>query len=167
MLTTLQDSQLRVLSELDRPFAVMSVGMPGSGKSEYCRYLGQLLVGSSVIDIGAIRSDLDYSLPNAERNRMAWDKTHQSIARQMAIGNLAIVVLTNATKEQRRLNTEKIRSLGALSVVGLYIRMNSIQTAFARKPNAPRRLISSMYNQLKDHPPTLQDGFDALIEIQS
>ncbi len=154
---------------------ILLIGLPGSGKSTLTQQLlaqdPQLLL----ISTDAIRSQLF----GDEALQGPWLLIWQEVQRQFrhAVGQIlrmsAPAAIYDATNAQRRHRREVIvlaRNAGFTQITGLWLD-TPVWLCLARNRQRDRQVseavIFRMHRQLRDAPPTLQEGLDRLIRHRS
>lgn len=147
------------------------IGLPGSGKSTLAAQLAQEQC-QSVISTDRIREQLfgDESIQGD------WNLIQQEVQRQLrqAIWEIqqgriggTIYDATNVRRRDRRRFLLRIRSLGFTHLTGIWVD-TPLALCLERNQNRSRQVppavILRMHRQLTDTPPTLQEGFDRLIQ---
>ncbi|MCU0667121.1 MAG: hypothetical protein MUF85_00690 [Patescibacteria group bacterium] len=161
------DPRFDDILKLPRPLAITTIGLPGTGRTELALSLSDLLIKSEVVDMGEVRSRLCRAHQGSRLNKQTWEVAFGDVARIMDLGKIAILVTSNTGPEQRRININKLRELGAITVVGYYLMVHSPEEAYQRKPRSNKDRLRKMYGSLSTHPPSVKDGFDILVELDA
>lgn len=142
---------------------ILLIGLPGSGKS----YLAQKLLEPQrqLVSTDAIR----YQLFGNEAIQGPWLLIWQEVQRQFqqaASAGEAIYDATNAVRRHRREVIALARATGFTQIIGLWVD-TPVWLCLARnrrrQRQVPEDVIFRMHRQLKDAPPSLQEGLDRLI----
>jgi predicted kinase len=159
-----------ILSVSQTPLTLM-IGLPGSGKSTLAAQLAQESQ-QWVISTDQIREQLFGN----EAIQGDWNLIQREVQRQFrqAIGAIrqgrlqgAIYDATNVRRRDRRRFLQQVRSIGFNSITGFWV-----DTPFAlclernqnRSRQVPPEVILRMHRQLVGAPPSLEEGFDRLIQ---
>lgn len=142
---------------------ILLIGLPGSGKS----YLAQQLLLEApqrqLISTDAIR----YQLFGNEAIQGPWLLIWREVQRQFqqAVGQV-IYDATNAQRRHRREVITLARAAGFTHITGLWVD-TPVWLCLARnrrrQRQVPEDVILRMHRQLRDAPPTLQEGLDRLV----
>jgi predicted kinase len=154
----------------DLPLTLM-IGLPGSGKSTLAAQLAQE-TPQLVISTDQIREQLfgDESIQGD------WHLIQREVQRQFrqAIGAIlqgklqgAIYDATNVRRRDRRRFLLQIRAIGFTHITGLWLD-TPLALCLERNQNrsrqVPPEVILRMHRQLAGAPPSLEEGFDRLIQ---
>lgn len=149
---------------------ILLIGLPGSGKSTLAKKLVAECPQMHLVSTDAIRGQLFGS----EAIQGSWLLIWQEIERQLQQAVVdQKVVLFDATNAQRRHRRELIalaRDLGFTHITGVWIK-TPVWLCLARNKKrlrqVPEDVIFRMHRQLRDAPPTLEEGLDYLITHES
>lgn len=149
---------------------ILIIGLPGSGKSFIAQRLSQGSHFRRWVSTDRIRQRLfgDESVqgPWLQIWAQVCGELQQAVADQVNV----IYDATNAQRRRRRDLIAQVRGFGFQSVGGLWVN-TSLEVCLARNERRSRQVpqgaILQMYRQLTDAPPSLNDGFDRLLEIQN
>lgn len=154
---------------------ILLIGLPGSGKSSLAQ---QLLVEEprrQLISTDAIRSQLFGDEAVQGSWLLVWHEVQRQFQRAVvqnsrAAAKEAIYDATNAQRRHRREVIALARATGFTHITGLRLD-TPVWLCLARNKKRDRRVpedvIFRMHRQLRDAPPTLQEGLDCLIHYAS
>lgn len=157
------------ITDLESPSAIMMIGIPGSGKSYLARNLGQLL-DVPVLSLDAIREELTGSVESQAMNPEARGLLNLRAHRLLEAGSSVVLDNTHAFYEQRIQSIEICRELGAASVAGVFVDTRYSVAASRnrlRKRHVPEDVIQTMHGALRSKRPSVDDGFDLLVEVRN
>ena len=145
---------------------ILLIGLPCSGKSTLAKQLLTECSQMRLISTDAIRGQLFGS----EAIQGAWPLIWQEIERQFQQAiNLDQGVIFDATNTQRKNRREVItlaRDFGLTHITGIWLR-TPIWLCLARNQRrirqVPEDIIFRMHRQIRDAPPSLEEGIDELI----
>lgn len=153
----------------EQPFALMSIGIPGSGKSTFLREHANAL-GGLYLNTDAIRGELTGDEGDQSVNSEAWDILYDRASDALYEGTSAIVDATHLNPEQRSKDIRLYRTVGAKSVIGLLFTID-FATAWERVQTRERTIpypdMKRMHNALLKHPPIVDEGFDQIMRIDT
>ena len=151
---------------------ILLIGLPGSGKSSLAQQLLAEDSQSPLISTDAIRSQLF----GDEAIQGAWLLVWREVQRQFqqavvqiscAAARRAIYDATNTQRRHRREVIALARATGFTHVTGLWLN-TPVWLCLARNRRrdrlVPEDVIFRMHRQLRDAPPSLQEGLDCLID---
>ena len=154
---------------------ILLIGLPGSGKSTLTQQLLAQDPRRLLISTDAIRSQLF----GDEAIQGSWLLIWQEVQCQFrhAVGQIvqmsaqsAIYDATNAQRRHRREVIALARNVGFTHITGLWLD-TPVWLCLARNRQrdrqVPEAVIFRMHRQLRDAPPTLQEGLDCLIRHHS
>lgn len=145
-------------------FAVVAIGIPGSGKTTVLRPLAERY-GLAYISRDDIRKEFfDDSIAQADKERV-WAEANRRTNEALNNGQPAVLDSTFAQKSKREDIIAFLRNAGAEKVIGLYFE-TPLETAKQRNQNRDAvvkdDVLEDMYRELAASPPCLADGFDVL-----
>jgi len=149
---------------------ILMIGLPGSGKSFLAQKLAEGDPSYRRISTDAIRGQLFGDEAFQGPWLKIWSRVREQFQEAIAHDAVAIYDATNARRRNRRDAIREVRRMGFESVSGLWV--NSplelcLDRNRKRSRRVPEAIVLKMHRQLTDAPPTLQDGFDRLIELGS
>lgn len=148
------------------PQFILLIGLPGSGKSTLAKRLLTESPWRQVISTDAIRGQLFGN----QAFQGSWLLISREIQRQfqqaVAAGATTIYDATNAQRRHRREVIALAYEVGFTHITGVWVR-TPVWLCLARNKQRERKVpedvIFRMYRQLRDAPPSLEEGFDNLI----
>ncbi len=155
------------LGELETPFVVMGVGIPGSGKTTVLSELaGDFDIARICPD--DIREEISGNAADQSVNAQAWEEAYDRVKDELAGGNSVIIDATHAEAWRRPQTVEMYRSFGAVTVAAVFI---DVPVEIAKERNTgrdrvvPDYAIEKMAKALESEPVSLKEGFDVVIVI--
>ena len=146
---------------------VMSIGIPGSGKTTVLRKLAEDHALAYICP-DDIREELTGAMTDHSRDREAWDLARARLDAALAAGKSVVV---DATFTHPRTRAEFVRYVRSLAPERLYVLVFDVPLAVAKERNALRtRVVSDeqlemRHRLLSETPPSLAEGFDALYTL--
>lgn len=156
-------------SGFETPFALMSVGIPGSGKSTFLQANAEKL-GAVYLNTDIIRGELTGDEGDQSVNSQAWQLLYDRASGALYEGESVIIDATHLNPEQRMKGIRLYRKVGAQAVIGLVFVVSfgvAWERVQARKRTIPYPAMRRMHNTFLKHPPTLDEGFDKLMWIDT
>ncbi|MEA5580619.1 AAA family ATPase [Nodularia harveyana UHCC-0300] len=142
------------------------IGMPGSGKSTLAQQLVTQCPPMHLISTDAIRGQLFGSEATQGPWLLIWREIERQFKQTVAAKQTTIFDATNAQRRKRREIIALAREVGFTKIIGLWVR-TPVWLCLARNQQrqrqVPQEIIWRMYRQLRDAPPTLEEGIDKLI----
>jgi predicted kinase len=145
---------------------LLLIGLPGSGKSTLAKQLLTECPQMQLISTDAIRGQLF----GCQATQGPWPLIWREIETQFQQATTAeiptIFDATNAQRRHRRDIIELARELGFTHITGLWVK-TPVWLCLARNKKrerqVPEDVILRMHRQLRDAPPSLEDGLDEII----
>jgi predicted kinase len=142
------------------------IGLPGSGKSTLAQKLVTECPQMQVISTDAIRGRLFGSEATQGPWLLIWREIEQQFQQALARQQTTIFDATNAQRRQRREVITLAREVGFTHITGLWV-TTPVWLCLARNQKrqrqVPQEVILRMHRQLRDAPPSLEEGIDDLI----
>lgn len=142
------------------------IGLPGSGKSTLAKQLVTECPQMQLISTDAIRGQLFGSEATQGPWLLIWREIERQFQLAVATGRTTIFDATNAQRRQRREIITLAREVGFTHITGLWVR-TPVWLCLARNQKrqrqVPQDVIWRMYRQLRDAPPSLEEGIEHLI----
>jgi predicted kinase len=145
---------------------LLLIGLPGSGKSTLAKQLLKESPQMQLISTDAIRGQLFGS----ESIQGSWFLIWQEVERLFQQATYAdidtIFDATNAQRKNRREVIELAREMGFTHITGLWVRTPvwlCLTRNKKRDRQVPEEVILRMHRQLRDAPPTLDEGLDEIL----
>ncbi len=147
---------------------ILLIGLPGSGKSTLAKQLLIECPQMQLISTDAIRGQLFGS----EAIQGSWLLIWQELARQLQqaiIEDKAVIFdATNAQRKNRREVITLARDCGFSYIMGVWVK-TPVWLCLARNQKrirqVPEEIILRMHRQIRDAPPSLEEGIDELISF--
>lgn len=144
---------------------VMSIGIPGSGKTTYLKDLADKYNALYVCPDDN-RQLLSGSASNQSVNAEAWELAYYEIGHGLYQGSDVIIDATNTKTIDRKQLIQHCR-VAAGMIIGVWfvtpldicLERNSMRSRVV-----PEHAIIRMYEQLIDNPPDEKEGFDILLK---
>lgn len=168
-----------IIDEMDKPFALLSVGIPGSGKSSYLKPLATELE-HLYINPDTIRHAMTGSDAAQHANQQVWDKAYTHSEIYLQHGGSIIFDATFARQNERQQAVNRLKEYGAATVIAayfpLYPDLAYQRTQQRAKQSAdlgleqrvvPLHAIERMNRMIRQYPPVQADGFDAVVQMQT
>ncbi|MBW4676831.1 MAG: AAA family ATPase [Desmonostoc geniculatum HA4340-LM1] len=145
---------------------LLLIGLPGSGKSTLAKQLLAECPQMQLISTDAIRGQLFGSEAIQGSWLLIWQEVERQFQRAISTGNTAIFDATNAQRRHRREAISLARDFGFSHITGIWVNM-PVWLCLARNKRrsrqVPEEIILRMHRQLRDAPPSLEEGLDSLI----
>ena len=149
---------------------LLLIGLPGSGKSTLAKKLLTECPQWQLISTDVIRGQLFGN----EAIQGSWLLICTEIHRQFQLachkGSTTIYDATNAQRHHRREVIALARELGFAEITGVWVRTpvcRCLARNKRRERQVPEDVILRMHRQLRDAPPSLEEGLDHLICLSS
>lgn len=117
-----------------------------------------------------IRQELTGDATNHTNEVQVWETVHSRLIETL-MNNMGVIVDATYSKiRDRRKLIELCKQNGAKEIIGYWFNP-PLETCIIRNAKrqrvVPEDVIVKMHNRLKLHPPTKQEGFSEIIEINS
>jgi predicted kinase len=147
---------------------LLLIGLPGSGKSTLAKQLQATSPQMQLISTDAIRGQLFGSEAIQGPWLLIWRELQRQFQQAIASNHNVIFDATNAQRQNRREVITLVRDCGFQEITGIWVR-TPVWLCLARNKQrsrqVPEEIILRMYRQLRDAPPSLQEGLDQLIHF--
>ncbi|QLE58480.1 AAA family ATPase [Nostoc sp. TCL26-01] len=144
------------------------IGLPGSGKSTLAKQLVTECPQMELISTDAIRGQLFGSEATQGAWLLIWQEIERRFQQAVLTEKIAVLDATNAQRSQRREMLTLARNSGFTYITGIWVR-TPVWLCLARNKKrlrqVPEEVILRMHRQLRDAPPSLEDGLDNLIDV--
>lgn len=145
---------------------VILVGPPGCGKSTYAKDLAMSDNNWVIVSPDDIRSEVTGDAGDQTQNTLVFSKVYKDIIESLNRGFNVIYDATNCRSAYRHKildlvdgHTNKIVCVVFTTSISDCLRHNA-----QRDRNVPENVIERMYFTLKKHPPTIFEGYDAIVK---
>nr|WP_044500935.1 AAA family ATPase [Nostoc sp. PCC 7107] len=147
---------------------ILLIGLPGSGKSTVAKQLIAECPQMQLISTDAIRGQLFGDEIIQGPWFLVWQEVERQLQQTVAANQSAVFDATNAQRSHRRELIACTRDLGFTQIVGIWM-TTPVWLCLARNKRRDRRVpeevILRMHRQLRDAPPSVEEGLDDLIKI--
>lgn len=145
---------------------ILLIGLPGSGKSTLAKQLLTECPQMQLISTDAIRGQLFGSEATQGSWLLIWRELERQFQQAVTSGIPTIFDATNAQRKNRRELIELARDLGFMQITAIWVKtpvwMCLVRNQ-KRDRQVPEEIILRMHRQLRDAPPSLEEGLDRLI----
>ena len=145
---------------------ILLIGLPGSGKSTLAQRLLAESPCQQLISTDTIRRQLFGDEAIQGPWLLVWREVQRQFQQAVTSTQAAIYDATNAQRRHRREVIALARATGFTHITGLWLDTPiwlSLARNKKRSRQVPEDVIFRMHRQLRDAPPTLQEGLDRLI----
>jgi predicted kinase len=147
---------------------ILLIGLPGSGKSTLAKELLAECPQMALISTDAIRGQLFGSQAVQGPWVLIWREIERQFQQAISTTNQAIFDATNAQRRHRREIIALARDLGFTQIKAIWVD-TPVWLCLARNKKrsrqVPEEIILRMHRQLRDAPPSLEEGIDSLIRL--
>jgi predicted kinase len=145
---------------------ILLIGLPGSGKSTLAKQLLTECSQMQLISTDAIREQLFGSEAIQGAWPLIWREIEGQFQQAITLDKGVIFDATNAQRKNRRAVITLARDFGLTHITGIWLR-TPIWLCLARNHRrirqVPEDIIFRMHRQIRDAPPSLEEGIDELI----
>jgi predicted kinase len=172
LLLTTDNSQLttqhRLNAELPLTKLILLIGLPGSGKSTLAKQLMAQCPQMQLISTDAIRGQLFGSEAIQGSWLLIWREIERQLQEAISTGKTVIFDATNAQRRHRREVITLARNLGFTHITAVWVQ-TPVWLCLARNQKrdriVPEDIILRMHRQLRDAPPSLEEGLDQILPL--
>ena len=147
---------------------LLLIGLPGSGKSTLAKQLLTQCPQMQLISTDAIRGQLFGSETIQGPWLLIWRELERQFQQAITADQGVIFDATNAQRKNRREVITLARDCGFRHLTGIWVR-TPVWLCLARNQRrirqVPEDIILRMHRQLRDAPPSLEEGIDELISF--
>ncbi|MDZ7956677.1 MAG: AAA family ATPase [Aulosira sp. DedQUE10] len=144
------------------------IGLPGSGKSTWARKLLAECPQMQLISTDGIRGQLFGNEAIQGHWLLIWREIRRQLQQATSLGKTVIYDATNAPRRQRRKLIALAREFGFAHITGLWADTPvwlCLSRNQKRNRQVPEEVIFKMHRQLRDAPPSVEEGLDCLIRL--
>jgi predicted kinase len=149
---------------------IILIGLPGSGKSTLATQLLTECPQMQLISTDAIRGQLFGSEAIQGPWLLIWRELERQLQQAITADQEVIFDATNAQRKNRREVITLARDYGFSYIMGVWVK-TPVWLCLARNQKrmrqVPQDIILRMHRQLKDAPPSVEEGMDELILFSS
>ena len=161
--------ELGDIRTLKKPWVVVMVGAPGSGKSTIAATIAASY-GAVVLSADDMRERITGDAGNKTVNHEAWEMVYAEAKLLLARGGCVVLDGTHARRSERKRTVAMCKDWGAAAVVAMCVH-TSLRTAVlrntARSRQVPERAIAMIHAVIQQAPPTQSEGFTAVVYIDN
>lgn len=149
------------------PIAIIAIGIPGSGKTTVLKPLAATY-GLTYINRDDIREEILGDARDQSQNKAVWEEANRRTAASLERGTGVLLDATFAESWKRKDMISFLHEAGASPIIGV---VAAVPLALAKERNAardrivPDEVLESMHEKITKEPPTLEEGFDAIIGL--
>lgn len=146
---------------------ILGIGIPGSGKTTALKPFAEKNT-YSYISPDEIREELTGSMADQSKNSEVWAESYKRVADALSAGETVVFDATFARDSERKSFISFAREHGAEKVQGVYAKVPfevASERNSLRDRVVPSHAMARMNDMIGDNPPSLDDGFDSLFEI--
>ncbi|MBW4559840.1 MAG: AAA family ATPase [Mojavia pulchra JT2-VF2] len=150
------------------PQLLLLIGLPGSGKTTLAKKLQAECPQMQVISTDVIRGQLFGNEAIQGPWLLIWRAIQEELQQVLAAGKTAIYDATNVQRRHRREIITLARDLGFTHITGIWANTPvwlCLTRNKRRSRQVPEDVIWRMHRQLRDAPPSLEEGLDCLIRF--
>lgn len=153
-----------IVDQLEKPFVVMPIGIPGSGKSTAMTALAESL---DIVRVSPddIREELTGNASDQSKNAQVWQLTHEKVCGELGQKRSVIVDATHVNKEQRKEALSLYKKFGMSAAIAIVF---DIDPAIAKAQNrsrerfVPEHVLDRMHASMQKYPVQRSEGFDLI-----
>lgn len=146
---------------------IMGIGIPGSGKTTLLKAFAEKY-NYIYICPDDIRAELAGDAADQSKDKEVWEKTYERVSQVIDTNISAVVDATFANEVYRQKFLDFIKEKGVSKIEGVYV---NTPLEIAKERNAqrerqvPEEIIDMMSESITEHPPEMEEGFDALFVL--
>lgn len=145
----------------------MLVGPPGSGKSTLAEQIRTEQMNFEIVCPDDIRKELTGDASDQDHNTEVFTKVYGRISMCLNEGSNVIYDATNCRSTYRYKIIDVARKAGCKKIICICMTApigECLEWNRNRDRVVPEKVIENMYFALRKHPPTIFEGFDAVIK---
>jgi predicted kinase len=148
---------------------ILLIGLPGSGKSTLAKQLLTECPQMRLISTDVIRGQL-FGLETIQGPwLLIWREMERQLQQAITANQGVILDATHAQRKNRREVITLARDCGFSYIMGVWVK-TPVWLCLARNQKrlrqVPEDIILRMHRQIRDAPPSLEEGIDELISFQ-
>ena len=147
--------------------AIIAIGIPGSGKTTVLKPLAERY-GLTYINRDDIREEILGDARDQSQNKAIWEEANRRAAASLERGIGVVLDATFVESWKRKDMISFLHEAGASPIIGVVARI-SLDVAKERNQGrervVPNDVLEWMHTKLENEPPTVEEGFDALIGL--
>ncbi len=146
---------------------IIGIGIPGSGKTTVLKSFAEKW-GYVYICPDDIRAEMTGDPADQSKNKEVWEEAYKKTQEKLEKGDTIVFDATFANQEQRRKILAFARENGAEKIEGIFL---DIPLESAKKRNeererkVPEHVLEKMDESIRNFPPEIEDGLDALFTL--
>ena len=148
---------------------ILLIGLPGSGKSTLAKQLLTECPQMRLISTDVIRGQLFGSEAIQGPWLLIWREMERQLQQAITANQGVILDATHAQRKNRREVITLARDCGFSYIMGIWVK-TPVWLCLARNQKrlrqVPEDIILRMHRQIRDAPPSLEEGIDELISFQ-
>jgi hypothetical protein len=148
---------------------ILLIGLPGSGKSTLAKQLLTECPQMRLISTDVIRGQLFGSEAIQGPWLLIWRELERQLQQAITANQGVILDATHAQRKNRREVITLARDCGFSYIIGIWVK-TPVWLCLARNQKrlrqVPEDIILRMHRQIRDAPPSLEEGIDELISFQ-
>jgi predicted kinase len=148
---------------------MLLIGLPGSGKSTLAKQLITECPQMQLVSTDAIRGQLFGSEAVQGSWLLIWQEIERQLQQSMMADRAVLFDATNAQRQHRRELINLARKLGFTHITGIWLRTPvwlCLSRNKKRQRQVPEDVILRMHRQLRNAPPTVEEGLDCIVEYR-
>ena len=162
------------LEGLEKPFAAMNIGIPGSGKSSLAAKIVETMgkdgdTGKvAIINPDSIREEFTGDAANKTMDDEVWEETYRRADNNLKQGISVIIDATYTNRERRQRFIESCKGSGAASIAAIVVQTDldvAKKRNAARSRHVPEEVLENMYEELQQEPVSESEGINSVISL--
>ena len=147
--------------------AIIAIGIPGSGKTTVLKPLAERY-GLTYINRDDIREEMLGDARDQSQNKAVWEEANRRTVASLAHSTSVVLDATFVESWKRKDMISFLHEAGASPIVGVFA---DVPLEVAKERNqgrdrvVPDDVLEWMHKKIQSEPPSLEEGFDALIGL--